>query len=148
MISTTVYVPSWKPTTPDEIRRYSFFGKEKVNFVADVNNAYPVTVVNAMQGKLCFDVFEAVLGDYTMGRTYNIFPAKKAVYKMDSTARITLSIPNALQATGREYKMICVTKNGQPIILEDIDLNPATITFETDSYYVFALVYKDVVNVQ
>lgn len=146
--SSTVSVPAWKPTTPDEIKRYSFVGKEKVNFIADANNAYPVTIVNAMQGKLCFDVFEAVLGDYAIGRTYNIFPSKKSTYKMDSVAKITLSIPKALQGENREYKMICVTKNGQPIILEDMDLNPATITFETDSYYAFALVYKDVVNVQ
>ncbi len=138
--SSTVYVPSWKPTTPDEIKRYSFFGKEKVNFVADVNNAYPVTIVNAMQGKLCFDVFEAVLGDYSIGRTYNIYPAKKTVYKMDSAAKITLSIPKALQADNRDYKMICVSKDGQPIVLDDLDLNPDTITFETDSYYAFALV--------
>ena len=146
--SSTVHVPAWKPTTPDEIKRYSFVGKEKVNFVADVNNAYPVTVVNAMQGKLCFDVFEAVLGDYSIGRTYNIFPNKKTTYKMDSAAKITLSIPKELQGETRDYKMICVTENGQPIILDDMDLNPSTITFETDSYYAFALVYKDGVSVQ
>ena len=146
--SSTVHVPTWKPTTPDEIKRYSFVGKEKVNFVADANNAYPVTIVNAMQGKLCFDAFEAVLGDYSIGRTYNIFPNKKTAYKMDSVAKITLSIPKALQGENREYKMICVTKNGQPIILEDMDLNPSTITFETDSYYAFALVYKNVANEQ
>ena len=146
--SSTVSVSTWKPTTPDEIKRYSFVGKEKVNFVADVNNAYPVTVVNAMQGKLCFDAFEAVLGEYSIGRTYNIFPNKKTAYKMDSVAKITLSIPMELQGDTREYKMICVTKNGQPIILDDMDLNPSTITFETDSYYAFALVYKNVANEQ
>ncbi len=67
---------------------------------------------------------------------------------MDSAAKITLSIPKALQADNRDYKMICVSKDGQPIVLDDLDLNPDTITFETDSYYAFALVYKDVVNVQ
>ena len=34
------------------------------------------------------------------------------------------------------------------IILDDMDLNPSTITFETDSYYAFALVYKNVANEQ
>ena len=96
-----------------------------------------------MHGKLCFDSFEAALGDYTIGRTYNILPTDKAIYKMDSKAKITLDIPKTLQKNGREYKMICVTQNGQPIVLNDLDKKLDTITFETDSYYAFALVYKD-----
>lgn len=138
-------VPSWQPTTPDEKKRYSVVGKEKVEFVNDVTNAYPVKVINAMQGKLCFDSFEAVLGDYIIGRTYNIFPSGKQVYKMDSAATITITIPKTLQSKGREYKMICVTKSGLPIVLDDIDKNSDTITFTTDSYYAFALIYKDAV---
>ncbi len=143
--SVSVVDNSWKPTTPDEIKRYSFYSREKVNYTMDVTNAYPVTITNAMQGKLCFDSFEAVLGDYTIGRTYNIFPSTngKAVYKMPTAAKITLTIPNGLQKANREYKMICVTEKGLPIVLDDIDTNPNTITFSTDSYYAFALIYKD-----
>ena len=143
--SVSVVDNSWKPTTPDEIKRYSFYSREKVNYTMDVTNAYPVTITNAMQGELCFASFEAVLGDYTMGRTYNIFPSTngKAVYKMPTAAKITLTIPNGLQKANREYKMICVTEKGLPIVLDDIDTNPNTITFSTDSYYAFALIYKD-----
>ena len=39
--------------------------------------------------------------------------------------------------------MICVTEKGRPIILNDLDTNLQTITFETDTYYAFALIYKD-----
>lgn len=133
----------WQPTTPDEIKRYSVFGKEKVSYSVDTKNTYPVTVLNVMHGKLCFDSFEAALGDYTIGRTYNILPTDKAIYKMDSKAKITLDIPKTLLKNGREYKMICVTQNGQPIVLNDLDKKLDTITFETDSYYAFALVYKN-----
>lgn len=133
----------WQPTTPDEIKRYSVFGKEKVSYSVYTKNTYPVTVLNVMHGKLCFDSFEAALGDYTIGRTYNILPTDKAIYKMDSKAKITLDIPKTLLKNGREYKMICVTQNGQPIVLNDLDKKLDTITFETDSYYAFALVYKN-----
>ena len=136
-------VPVWQPSTPDEIKRYSVLGKETVNYITDVKNAYPVTVINAMHGKLCFDSFEAVLGDYTIGRTYNILPAGKYVYKMDSKAKITLDIPKALQKNGREYKMICVTQKGLPVVLNDLDKKMDTITFETNIFYAFALIYKD-----
>lgn len=54
-------------------------------------------------------------------------------------------IAKELQAPNREYKMICVTKGGIPVILDDLDANPNTITFETDTYYAFALIYKDAV---
>lgn len=136
-------VETWKPTTPDEIKRYAVYGKEKVVYTADKNNAYPVTVKNAMQGKKCFESFEAVLGEYTIGRTYNILPNGKRLYKMDKAVTITLSIPKELQAAGREFEMICVTEKGVPVILKDQDKDPATITITTDKFYAFALAYKD-----
>ena len=136
-------VEAWKPTTPDEIKRYAVYGKEKVVYTADKNNVYPVTVKNAMQGKRCFESFEAVLGDYTIGRTYNILPNGKRLYKMDKAITITLSIPKELQAAGREFEMICVTEKGVPVILKDQDKDSATITITTDKFYAFALAYKD-----
>lgn len=142
-----VVIEEWKPTTPDEIKRYEVYGKEKIHYTADAKNAYPVTVQNAMQGKMCFDSFEAALekenGNWTIGRTYNIFPSGMKVYQMDSKARITLNIPKALQADGREFKIVCVTEKGRPVVLKDVDSSSETITFETDTYYAFALIYKD-----
>ena len=133
----------WKPITPDEIKRYAAYGREKVSFTTDAASGYSVSIYNAMQGKQCYDSFESVLGDYTIGRTYNIYPSGKAVYKTDSKARITLNIPTVMQKDGREFRMICVTEKGRPVVLTDLDSNPNTITFETDTYYAFALVYKD-----
>ena len=138
-----VYVEPWKPVTPDEIKRYSVVGREKPEFKVNAADSYSVSVMNAMQGKLCFDSFEAVMGDYIIGRTYNIFPAGKIAYKMDKKAKITLNVPKDLQKDNRTFKMICVTQNGQPIVLNDLDTDPKTITFETDTYYAFALIYKD-----
>ena len=85
----SIAVELWKPTTPDEIKRYAVYGKEQVICTADKANAYPVTVKNAMQGKKCFESFETVLGEYTIGRTYNILPNGKRLYKMDKTVTIT-----------------------------------------------------------
>lgn len=48
----------------------------------------------------------------------------------------------------REFRMICVTEKGVPVILKDLDSNPENITFATDTYYAFALVYKDIVVVK
>ena len=134
-------VEVWKPVTPDEIKRYAAYSREKVEYTAAKENAYNLIISNAMQGKQCFDSFEAVLGDWNIGRTYNILPGGKVAYKADSKASITLNIPRAFQKEGREFRMICVTEKGRPIILNDLDTNLQTITFETDTYYAFALIY-------
>lgn len=133
----------WMPTTPDEWKRYAAFGKEKVVFTVDMNISYNIVIENTMQGPLCFDSFESVLGDWTIARTYNILPFGGYSYNMDQKAHICLQIPIEVQAEGRVYQMICVTKDGVPVILTDLDSDQNTITFETDKYYAFALVYKD-----
>lgn len=133
----------WEPVTPDEIKRYAAYGRENVSFTTDAASGYSVSIYNAMQGKQCYDSFEAVLGDYTIGRTYNIYPSGKAAYKTDGKVRIALNIPTVMQKDGREFRMICVTEKGRPVVLTDLDSSPNTITFETDTYYAFALVYKD-----
>ena len=38
--------------------------------------------------------------------------------------------------------MICVTKGGLPIIYDDLDDNPETITIKTNKFYAYALIYK------
>jgi len=135
-------VKGWEPITPDEKKRYAVVGREAVEYAADKANTYDVAIFNSMQGPLCFDSFEAVLGDFTIGRTYNICPNNSKVYSMSDSARITLTIPKALRKDGRVFKMICVTENGAPYVLNDLDNNPNTITFSTNKFYAFALIYK------
>lgn len=136
-------VETWKPTTPDELKRFAVYGKEKIEYTVDATNSYPVVIENAVQGEKCFEAFESVLEDWSIGRTYNIFPSGAEIYKMDSSARITLTVPRELQASGRLYKMICVTDSGRPLVLDNLDLSAGTVTFETDTFYAFALIYKD-----
>lgn len=139
---TKAVVETWKPTTPDEIKRYACVGKEAVQYTPSKDNAYPVTVENAMQGPMCFKSFEAALAGYTIGRTYNIYSLSGNAYSMDKEVQITIKIPSAIYKENREYKMICVTKDGQPIVYSDTDRDPRTITIETNKFYAYALIYK------
>ncbi len=133
---------TWKPVTPDEKKRYACVGKENVRYTASKDNAYPIAIENAMQGPMCFKSFEAALGAYTIGRTYNIYPLSDNTYSMDEEVRFTVNIPSALCKKDREYKMICVTEGGQPIVYKDLDSNPDTITIKTNKFYAYALIYK------
>lgn len=133
---------TWKPVTPDEKKRYACMGKEKIEYILPKDNAYRIAIENAMQGPMCFQSFEAVLGDYTIGRTYNIYPSSVSSYNMDKEIQFTIKIPSAIYEEGREYKMICVTEGGQPVVYNDSDRNPETITIKTNQFYAYALIYK------
>lgn len=97
-----------------------------------------------MQGEKCFEVFQNAAGGYTIARTYNIYPlGSMTKYSTDEKVTVSLTIPEILRKEKREFKMICVTQNGIPIIFNDQDKNPDTVTFSTDKFYAFALVYRD-----
>ena len=135
-------VEIWKPATPEEQKRYACMGREAVQFTTSKDNACQVTMENAIQGPMCFKSFEAVLGDYTIGRTYNIYSLSDDIYRMDKEIEITVKIPASIYKKNRDYKMICVTKGGQPIVYNDTDSNPETITIKTNRFYAYALIYK------
>ncbi|MDE7276943.1 MAG: leucine-rich repeat domain-containing protein, partial [Lachnospiraceae bacterium] len=135
-------VETWKPTTLDELKRYTCMGKEDVRYTLPKDNAYPIVMENAMQGAMCFKSFEAVLGDYTIGRTYNIYALSNTTYSTDEEVQLTIEIPSAIYKNDRDYKMICVTKGGKPIVYNDLDSNPGTITIRTNKFYAYALIYK------
>lgn len=142
-VGTIVDAETWKPTTPDEKKRYACMGKNTIQYTLAKDNAYRLIIENAMQGPLCFDSFEAALGDYTIGRTYNIYPYSDKVYSMGEEVQFTIKIPETIYKPSRKYKMVCVTKGGKPIAYDDLDTNPETITVRTNKFYAYALIYKD-----
>lgn len=137
-----IVVETWKPTTPDEKKRYACMGKDVVQYTLPKDNAYHIVIENAMQGPMCFKSFEAVLSDYTIGRTYNVYTLPNNAYSKDEEIQFTIQIPSDIYKKDREYKMICVTKGGLPIVYNDIDSKPETITIKTDKFYAYALIYK------
>ena len=132
----------YTPKSPEEIKRYACKGKEVIEYIPAGTNAYQIAIENEVQGPLCFEAFEKVLGDYTIGRTYNIYPLSGTAYGMEKEIQVTMKIPSAIYKENREYKMICVTKDGKPILYGDLDSNPETITIKTNKFYAYALIYK------
>lgn len=136
----------WVPQTAEEKKLYSYVGKEKI--VAAVSGGTTaVTIANSVQGPKAHAVFESVLGDYTIGRTYNIFPGKSnlkdPVYETKEKVTITMEIPKTLQKEGRKFRMICVSEKGIPYILENTSTDSTQITFTTNCFYAYALCYVD-----
>lgn len=139
-------VNMWIPTTAEEKRLFSYVGKEKIQ-ASVVNGNMNVNITNSVQGVKCHEAFQIALNGYSIARTYNIFPnnsnLKKPVYETEQTVELSMTIPAELQKEGRQFKMICVSKDGTVYELFDIDTNPATITFATNHFYAYALCYVD-----
>lgn len=134
----------WTPATEEEKIRYECMGKEKIQYITLNNQPFNINIQNAMQGEKCFDVFKNVADDYTIARTYNIFPLiETQKYATDEKVTISLTIPETLRSESREFKMICVSQYGVPFIFEDQDKDADTITISTDKFYAYALIYKD-----
>ncbi len=82
--------------------------------------------------------------DYNYGVSYNCTVATpdKIYDTYDTPQKYVLQIPASLQAPGRTFKAV-VVKNGQPTVLDDLDLNDATLTFETTyGVYQMSIIYK------
>ncbi len=60
---------------------------------------------------------------------------------------ISVKIPHALQASNRTYAVIRV-HNGKAAILEDLDKDTDTITFESDRFSAYALIYYNNAEIQ
>lgn len=137
-------VETWVPQTAEEKKYYSYVGTEKLKI--QTSGDAGIKVANSVQGPLCHQVFESVLGDYSIARTYNIFPGvynlKNPVYELDNELEISIEIPKSLQKDGRTFEMICVSK-GKPYVLKDLDSDGASITIRTKYFYAYALCYKD-----
>lgn len=144
-VESSPIVETWVPKTAEEKRYYSYVGTEKL--AVSSTGIIGVKAANSVQGPLCHNAFESVLGDYTIARTYNIFPGisnlNKPVYELEQEISITMEIPKSLQKEGRSFEMICVSKNGIPYVLADLDNNASTITIATKYFYAYALCYKD-----
>lgn len=105
-----------------------------------------VQVIHHSQGFLCEAAFKLVLGKWNMYTDYyNIIlkDSQPPIYESENPITIRISIPSELQKTGRQFKMICVSKYGIPYTFEDLDEEPNTITIETNRFYAYALCFTD-----
>lgn len=133
--------PIWTPSE-DDLYRSSLVGWMPVEFTTS-SVPYEFELINELQGPLCFDVFHAFRGDYIIGATYSSLVDDMRIQQLSQGITVTLQIPSSLQKENRSYEMICVHKDGNAVVLADLDTNSNTITFRTDKGYAFALCYKD-----
>lgn len=81
------------------------------------------------------DIIDGTVIDLSLYKSFN--EEKSKVTEIDEKVRITITIPE--EHRGKDKYSIIHIHNGVSTILEDIDSNPNTITFETDKFSTFAI---------
>ncbi len=66
----------------------------------------------------------------------------RAVTETNVPVEIVIDVPEDLQQAEREFSVIRI-HDGVATVLEDLDDNPATVTFQTDRFSSYTLVYQD-----
>lgn len=88
------------------------------------------------------------LGDYNVAEYFDVDLYKVISGKIsqitvtDKPIKFSIEIPEALRDKNREYKMIRI-HDGKADVLNDIDRNYNTITFESDRFSAYALIYHN-----
>lgn len=83
-----------------------------------------IDLAAASQGATVGPMLNIELGKMTSGK-YSLLPAEGAAI------RISLGIPKSFAQSGKTYAVICVRAGGAVSVLQDVDTNPDTVTFDT-----------------
>ena len=122
-----------------------------VKWTTGASKGYTLKCEKYVPGENTMIHFSNFLGDNTYGAAFRMWavnPSAKKVNETPGTCTYQLDIPAELVATGRTFKLIAVVDNktAETIVLDDLDANDATFTFQSDKIpYQCALVYKDAV---
>ena len=125
---------SWKPTTEEEIFRFSRKGK---NIIASADS-HTVMLAGEMQGPLFFEAINNAFGEYAIESTYNLFIDSECGYNPEKVA-ISFELPEDAWQVGREVVLIGVKEDGTPVIVKDLDQDIAAYTFVPTYAYAYAL---------
>lgn len=104
-----------------------------------------MTAQRRMQGSAFMEYISYFLEDYTYLCSYNMALSNQSgiIYGTDGLKKYVLQLQPKDHIMARQYRLIEMGPDGQLFYLDDLDSNPATVTFET--FYptsTYALVYK------
>jgi len=83
-----------------------------------------IDLAASSQGAVVGPMLNIELGKMSGGK-YSLLPSD------GSAIRISLGIPKSFAQAGKTYAIVCVRAGGAVSILQDVDTNPDTVTFDT-----------------
>ena len=138
--------------TPDEMAD-AVLTEEEQGYLEDGIDIHIKLTVEDITGTVSASdkqAVESAANGYTVGEYIDIELLKQIgdrpwenIHETRKPIRITINIPERLLGVeGREFAIVRV-HNGTAEFLTDLDDNPATITFETNKFSTYAILYRD-----
>lgn len=110
----------------------------------NVDPSYIVSGQMRYPGEACYQVYAAFIADYKYACSIrvNVTKSQEEVKITDRTYKFVIDIPQKYRNLGTSYRLIGIG-SGQVYFFDDLDTNPATLTYETNMpTMTFGLVYK------
>lgn len=118
---------------------------QRIDFTLSVTN---INGTASQTDRSIIETFIASIANYRLGYLLDISLSKNVgsvlsvVRETSGELIIRITVPENLRATDRSFAIVRV-HNGSATFLEDLDNNPNTITFKTDRFSTYAIIYKD-----
>lgn len=138
--------------TPDEFADAVLTDEDRAYLDEGIDVHFKLTVEDITNTVSASDkqAVESAANGYTVGEYIDIELLKQIgdrpwenIHETKKPIRITINIPERLLGVeGREFAIARV-HNGTAQLLTDLDSEPATITFETNEFSTYAILYRD-----
>ena len=145
--------------TNTELLNSALSDDERISVLLGKNAVLTLNAANVAEDSNDRTIVTEALDGRTLGSLFSINLTKQVgetaateVTSVSEELQFTVTIPDSLKNTNenlkREYEIIRVDNGVATSVESTFDTQTGTVTFSTDKFGTFAIVYKDVINVQ
>lgn len=143
---------SEEPSSPSEelpstdTTTASFTDPTRIVYSVGRTNQYKVDMYHAKLGPNYDAAFKLACGTDTLVTDYFsiIINDNPKIHMTPGPVTLTLTLPQDIVRTGRNFRMICITPEGFAYSFKDTDNNDATLTFTCDRFFAYAVAFNDI----
>lgn len=108
-------------------------------------NHYKVRMYHATLGPNYDNAFKQACGSDTLITNYFsvVINDNEDILESPGPVTIVLTLPMDVCKVGRNFRMICISRNGYAYSFKDTDTDDTTLTFSPNRYGAFAIAYND-----
>ena len=124
----------------------AFTDPTRVKYSVTRTNNYKVRLYHAKLGPNYDAAFKKAVGSDTLVTDYFtlVINGNKNISQTPGPVTVVLTLPEDIQKTGRNFRMICVTKDGYSYSFADEDEDDTTVTFSCDRFTAYAIAFNDI----
>ena len=123
----------------------TFTDPTRLKYTVTRTNHYKVRMYHAKLGKNYDAAFKKACGSDTLVTNYFtlVINDNKDIMESPGPVTVVLTLPEDIQNTGRNFRMVCISRQGRAYSFADEDADDATLTFSANRFGAYAICYND-----